>query len=730
MQLWRARRGWYGGWLLAWLILSLWSLTPAWATPAPAAPGSSWRSPQGLEARLISAERELVAGSQGLVALQLKLPSGWHVYWRNGGEWGLPTSVEWQLPPGVKLGASYWPPPKRAQLLGEMSLEYSGSPLLVQSIEVPATWPAGKTLEVIAKASWLECSSTGCFPGQATLRLELPVLAAGKEPTPSQEAELFKSSAPLWPKDWAGQAEAWVEGEYLNLHLTPAEKSEIPAEAKFWEFYPWEGTALNLKADPQVQRVRVGYWLQVPLRAGSSLEKVAGLLVALDSNSKEPQAAWNLELALGSKPSPWPPAGSLEATSQAKAPAGSPLNWGQVAGYTLGAFLGGILLNLMPCVFPVLSLKVLSFVEHGSQEGSGPRSSLKQALWFSLGVLLSFWLLALILLLLRASGESLGWGFQMQSPLFISLLSLLFLGIALNLWGVFEVGLGLTRWGGVESGSGALGSMASGALAVVAATPCTAPFMGAALGFSLTAPALVALLIFGALALGMALPYLLLASWPALLRRLPRPGRWMESLKQFLAFPLILTEVYFLWVLAQQRGADGAALLGAALVAAALGGWIYGRFIQSSPRWAWSGLLLSLVVAGFLVAGACQPREVATSGGSDSLAAVPWSQEAVQEAIDQKKPLFIDFGAAWCLTCQVNERGVLADPQVQELFQKRGVIFMKADWTNRDPAITAALESYGRSGVPLYVYYPPTGEGKAKILPEILSVGLLISILE
>lgn len=408
--------------------------------------------------------------------------------------------------------------------------------------------------------------------------------------------------------------------------------------------------------------------------------------------------------------------------------------WFKVIIYAVSAFVGGILLNFMPCVFPVLSLKVFSLIEQ-AQEAKQRGKSFKAAIWFSLGILSSFWAVAAIIIALKMGGRELGWGFQMQYPAFVACLTLLFFLIALNMWGVFEFGLSFTRLGNWENNqSKAAGAILSGALTVVAATPCTAPFMGSALGFSFAEPFYISLIIFTFLALGMALPYAALASWPSFLQHLPKPGYWMEVVKQFLAFPLAFACVYFIWVFARQTSLNGAVALLVALVWAALAAWAYGRFVLKNPKIAWVLVCLISTICFITIYWACTTsadiqasNKVSANEIDNDMETAIWSPQAVQEALQHERPVFIDFGADWCLTCQVNEKAVLANPEIKQLFRERGIIFMKADWTNRNKEIAEALRTYGRSGVPLYVYYETKRQAEPIILPEILTVNIVKS---
>ena len=404
----------------------------------------------------------------------------------------------------------------------------------------------------------------------------------------------------------------------------------------------------------------------------------------------------------------------------------------------LFALLGGMILNLMPCVFPVLSLKVLSFVERGAGDPSIAR---KHALVFAGGVLAAFWALALALLAVRAGGDSVGWGFQLQSPMVVALLAMLMFGLGLNLAGVFEVGMGLTRLGAVGQGTGYRDSFLTGALAVVVATPCTAPFMGAALGYALVQPVLVGLTVFTSLAAGLALPYVVLAWSPGLMRRLPRPGPWLETFKQLLAFPLFATAVWLLWVFGQQAGNDALALVLLALTGLAFGAWVWGRAQRRGSRAAALGIMaLAVITAAFVgregTVGARSPTAatVDTDGGSNATSeAVVWQEytpAALEAARASGRPVLLDFTAAWCLSCQVNERVALSTASVQRAVAAGNVIMMRADWTARDADIARVIASFGRSGIPLYVLYAADPAIKPVLLPSVLTPNIVVNAIE
>jgi len=665
-----------------------------------------------VQAELVSQLDSWEPGSTQWVALRLQMDPTWHTYWQNPGDSGLPTEVTFTAPPGFEVGPLNWPRPLRTESAGMVVLGYEDTVLLPVQVQVPAQAVVGQRLTLKARATWLACALT-CVPGQADLELTLPV---ARKPGPGARAQEFTSTLARLPQTDPGlQARAEVEGQTVVLEFTLPTERQAGSEL---EFYPTRGTWLDLAAPQRLTPTSSGYRLELKRAAVDPRppENLQGILV------RPGPAGWALTVDI-----PVGPGGS-EAAPPAAVPVRSSLGEVRSLGLALVfAFLGGLILNLMPCVFPVVSLKVLGFLEHGAQ---GRAQGLKQALVFTAGVLVSFWLVAGALLALRAGGQHLGWGFQLQSPLFVALMASLFFGIALNLLGVFEVGLGLTRLGQVGSaGSGSWNSFLSGVLATLVATPCTAPYMGSALGFSLTQPAWVSLLVFTTLALGMASPYVVLAAWPALLERLPRPGAWMETFKQALSFPLLLTVVFFVWVLDRGAGPQSVAALLTGLVLLGMAGWLYGRW-GFSDRWLPRALAVLCLLAGLAVAGfgavglATAPSDTQNEGAWEA-----WSAQRVEALLAEERPVFLDFTASWCLTCQANKQVALSRTEVIQAFRERGVATLKADWTNRDEAITRALASFGRSGVPLYVLYTGRPGEPPRILPEVLTPGVVLEAL-
>lgn len=680
---------------------------PAMAQPPPAA--------RHVKASLVAEPESIQPGQRFWLGIRLQMEKGWHTYWSNPADSGLPTKISWRLPEGFAAGPIQWPYPARIAVPPLMSYGYEGDVLLPIEISAPASLAPGSKVRLGGRVDWLECRET-CIPGKAKVAVTLPVRAEAARPAPT--------TAPLFAEAWRrlpGPASGWgIEAEAAPGVIGLAFRSprgEAPRDAYFFAAQP---RVIEYAAPQPLRRVAGGHRLELTPAASASQPstRLKGVLVA--ENRSGPVA---VEVDV-----PIAPVAALP-----PALAGD----GGLAAALGFAFLGGLALNLMPCVLPVLSLKVLSFVRHAGEQ---PRRAWRQGAAFTIGVLVSFWGLAGLLLLLRAGGEQVGWGFQLQSLPFVAFLAGLFFLLGLNLFGVFEVGASLIAAGNLAARqTGLASSFWNGALATLVATPCTAPFMGSALGFGLSQPPAVSLLVFTALGLGMAAPYLVLSLNPRLLRFVPRPGAWMAGFKQLMGFFLMTTVVALVWLFGQQAGVDGMALLLAALLAMGLGGWIFGRGTAPGrtprARLIASTLALLLVAGGFLLglsqaqaspeAKAPQPRP--EDGG---LAWEEFTPERLAELRAQGRPVFIDFTAAWCLTCQVNERVALRAPEVETRFRREGVVLLRADWTRRDERITQALASYGRQGVPLYVLYGPGASGEPRVLPEVITPGLVLEAIE
>ncbi len=667
---------------------------------------ASVRSEQATARLLVHAPEGVAAGKTIWAGVQMQHEPGWHTYWRNPGDSGLPTRLNWTLPAGAQAGAIHWPAPHKMPLGPLMNYGFEGELLLPVALKLPAELPAG-AVKIGVLAEWLVCKEV-CIPERGEFNVELPqgqplndhaaafkaALAAEPQPLPGvkvqarQGAEALQLEIDGLPAGWRGQGiEAFGADAGVYDHARPEQAS-------------WQGERLSLALPLSPQRGESPAELEVVLRAG---EQTGGLRFAL-------AGGWQANPAEAAAPA----ATHLPALPAAPARSGGDV--GLLAALAL-SFLGGLILNLMPCVFPVLSLKALALVREA------PHERHLGAAAYTVGVVLSFVLLAGLLLGLRAAGDQIGWGFQLQSPAVVAGLAGLFTLIALNLFGIFEFGnwlpAGVAGWRAQRPW---LDQAATGVLAVAVASPCTAPFMGAALGAALTLPPVQSLAVFAALGLGMAAPYVAFALVPALAARLPRPGAWMERLRHVLGFPMLATVLWLVWVLGQQTGLDGAVALMVLLLALAYALW----------AWALKGLAWRISAALVLLLGAlwAAPSLHQPAGAPAAAQAQPgagwgaWSPEAQQAAIASGKPLFVDFTAAWCISCQYNKRNALADAGVQADFAAAGVQRLRADWTLRDAAITAELRRLGRSGVPVYALYTP-GRAEPELMPEILSVDAL-----
>ena len=671
---------------------------------------------------LVHAPEGVMPGKPVWLGLQIEHAPHWHTYWRNPGDSGLPTTLAWQLPPGVQAGEIDWPAPQRLPFGPLMNYGYEGTVVL----PVPLSLPAGLTadrIDVRLQADWLVCK-TECIPQSGEFSLSLPV-----GPTPqAAHQQAFDASFASRPRVLAGtQGSARVDGERLLIRLQGLPGSLLQAADA--QVFPELAGVTEPAAPVTLSRTADTLELGVKLAAqrSASPERLPIVLRLGDA----PALAFELPVS-GTWPSAAPtpvvsPALQQALDENARRAAAAPAAAAPAGGWAwalLAALAGGMLLNLMPCVFPVLSLKVLGLVHHAPS----PQARWQSGAAYTAGVVLSFLALAGLLLMLRAAGEQLGWGFQLQSPWVVATLAVLFTVIGLNLAGVFEFGSVLpSAWASARARHPAVDAFLSGVLAVAVASPCTAPFMGASLGLALTLPAVQALAVFAALGLGMALPYLVVSAWPGLSRWLPRPGAWMAQFKTAMAFPMFATVVWLVWVLGQQSGIDGAAALLAVLVALGFAAWAWAApGLGRVARLGW-GLPAVAALAAALWVGAplvdpvtAAPRTAGSTSASTDAGWQAWEAGRAEALQTEGRIVFVDFTAAWCVTCQFNKRTTLADAELLADFNRRGVVLMRADWTRRDPDITQALARLGRSGVPVYALYragqPPV------VLSEILSV--------
>jgi thiol:disulfide interchange protein len=681
--------------------------------------------------QLIAPDAQLHPGANN-AGLYFKLESGWHVYWKNPGDAGEPPRIKWTLPQGIAAGAIHYPIPKRLPLGPLMDFGYEDEVLFPFQIDVASAAASGPTT-LHAKLDWLVCRGS-CIPEKTELEITRPIGQGTETVQPDQQ--IWARLANKLPQTPPANLKIGFIPTSTGFRLTVI-TGQKETEASFFPSKP------DILSNPAPQAVTpTANGLTLDLKKDETLtanpKELTGLLLLsnnrayeliVPSGSPKPAKAAPSESAPAASTSP---ATTIPSNSVNPVNSASPAKTGllQAAGL---AFLGGLILNLMPCVFPVLFIKGLSLVQSGGEERHKLRT---HGFVYTLGILVSFWILVGVLLGLRSAGAHLGWGFQFQSPIFLSLMAALLFFLGLSLAGQFEIGLTLTSAGGsLAAKQGYTGSFFTGVLAVIVATPCTAPFMGVALGYALSQTAIVTFAVFTALALGLAAPYLALTLQPAWTRILPRPGAWMEVLKQAVSVPIFGTVIWIAWVLANAYGAAVLAALLVSFLLLAIAGWFLGRW----PAKAWSTWIAGLVMITVVWICVVAPRELGDSNLSltkdDALALStipslrktgwqPWSADAVTKYQSQGRPVFVDFTASWCLSCQVNERIALSKPEVQKAFADANIILMRADWTRYDDNITRTLNSFGRSGVPTYALYVP-GETQPRLLPEVLTPGIV-----
>jgi thiol:disulfide interchange protein DsbD len=716
------------------------------AAGLPARAASSSFDDEHVHVQLVFRKAQLFPGAGDHGGLYFKLEPGWHVYWKNPGDAGEPPHIHWTLPEGVTAEPLQFTAPKRLPLGPLMDYGYEDEALFPFRLVI-AKSVKPRTAILHAKVDWLVCRGS-CIPGKAELEITQKILATAPagEPDDGPGVEIWKRLAVLLPDALPPNDRAAFQPTKEGFRLTvetgrrelsatffPADQDliENPAPQKLTPTP--NGLILDLKKDASLKANPAQLKGVLELSGGRAYE-IAALppgVTAAPQNAAGDQSSG--EKASGAKAhgeSDAPSAGVKTPAYQTPANANGSGFWLALLRTSGLAFLGGLLLNLMPCVFPVLFLKGLGLVHSGHGELHKLRA---HGMVYAAGILVSFWALVAVLLGLRAAGATLGWGFQFQSPVFLSLMAGLLFFLGLSLAGQFEIGLTLTSAGGsLAQKQGYTGSFFTGVLAVVVATPCTAPFMGAAVGYALAQSAAVTFAVFTALALGLAAPYVALTLQPAWTRLLPRPGAWMEVLRQAVAVPIFATVIWLAWVLAQAYGASVLAALLASFLLLAIAGWFLGRW----PAKRWSTTVAALILLGVIALAVFaqrlvgDARESVGSSGKTALASAaagvwePWSPQLLAAYQAQGRPVFVDFTAAWCLSCQVNERVALNQPEVKQAFQSANVALLRADWTRHDEAITQALTALGRSGVPAYALYTP-GQSKPQLLPEVLTPGIV-----
>ena len=697
--------------LLFWLLVAI----------APHGLAQTYQGKQLVRAELLADTKALVPGKPFTVGLLLRMAPGWHTYWKFSGDAGLPTEMKWKLPPGWKIGEIQWPIPLKTIDPGDIeTYGYQDEILLMQEITPPLKLDVS-SVQLAAEANWLVCEKI-CIPGSATLRLDLPV-ASSSEPA---NADVFARYRRLVPQNWPGPNVATASWSRVGSELRLKIISEMLAKSPPFDFFPLPEQD-TIVGHPAVQsRNNNEIVFRIPLEsAPKNLSSIAGLVVFAQQPNGEHRAAWQIARASAAVQT-----GSSALLSARPAAARG------IFTFLLFGFLGGMILNLMPCVLPVISLKIFGFIQ---QAGQSRQKIFRSGIAFTLGIFAWFIALAVLLIALKGAGRDVTWGgFQFTNPYFVLALSVIVLVFALNLFGVFEIWLPQSVTRSLLSTSERkdyLGSFLQGVFATVLATPCTAPFLGTALGFAFTQSAVIILAMFIAIAAGMSTPYLLLSVQPAWLRLVPRPGPWMIHVKQFMGFLLLATLLFLLYILGAQRGLDGAMWASCFLLVVSIACWMKGAFVSptatGTKRTIVRVLMLILVLGSgvYLIGDKFQSAKIASADSRLSGNWQAFTPERLQAELEQGHTVFVDFTAAWCLTCKFNEANVLEAQDVKDAFQRHGIVKLKADWTNGDPAITKLLRQFGRPGVPLYVLYPANNE-EPIVFPELLTKSMLLDKLE
>ena len=669
---------------------------------------------------LIAETRSIAPGQKLHLLLVQKIQKGWHTYWVNPGDSGLPTTVDWSLPAGFTASAIAWPTPKRIPYGPLVSYGYEGQVSLPVTITVPDNVATGSDVALTGHTNWLVCADV-CVPEEADLKLVLPAKAASPAPD-SDNAAAFAAAQAEAPTDSPFTANATFDKDRIRLHVATGDAGRLSDIA----FFPLDEGLIDNDVLPQIDSGKDGVTVTVKRAKGKDkpIDAMHGVLAFHDSSTGDAGTAHAITITAPASAGP---------VAESSAPVAT-IGFAAFIEAVLLAIAGGIILNLMPCVLPVLSIKALSLVRHAQ---SAPREVRLQGLAYAAGVLVSFGIVAGALIVLRAAGAEIGWGFQLQSPIFLTVMIYVLFAVGLSLSGVFTFGDSVVGLGSeLADREGYSGSFFTGALATLVATPCTAPFMAAAVGFAITQPWYVSFAVFEAIGVGLALPYLTLAFSPRARRFLPKPGVWMNSFKQVLAFPVYGTAVWLAFVLSSEAGSIGVTAALAGLVLIAFAAWLYEAVRLGEGRSRLAGLAVSIIAVIAALAlveipgessGSPATPETAVAGGISWL---PFSQARLDALRADGKAVFVDFTADWCITCKVNERVALADPAVKDAFAAQGIVALRGDWTRRDREITRVLEANGRGGVPLYLFYAKGAGDKPVILPQILTADTVLHTLQ
>ena len=668
-----------------------------------------------VQAELLADTTAITPGKPFTVGVLLRMAPHWHTYWQYAGDAGLPTEIKWNLPPDWKVGSIQWPIPLKLVEPGDIQIYgYHDEVMLLQEITPPASI-SEPTVKLAAEANWLVCEKI-CIPGGTPLQLDLPV---GGTPSAAHQEHFTRFRRAL-PQPWPAEDVARANWSRVGADLVLEVKSQVLANHASVEFHPLPPENVVI-SHPTSERNADGVTFKIPVEGSAETPTSIGGLVVF---SQTPDGADRNAWTLSNQPAP-----AMAEAVQPQQGAGT------VAKFLLFGFLGGFILNLMPCVLPVISLKIFGFIQHA---GHSRGRILRSGLAFIAGIFVWFIGLALLLIVLKNAGREITWAFQFTNPYFVLAMSVVVLVFALNLFGVFEIVLSQSASRGVlgwTAREGDAGSFFQGVFATILATPCTAPFLGTALGFAFTQSGWLILLMFLAIAAGMSAPYLLLSAQPAWLKFLPKPGAWMERVKQFMGFLLLATLLFLLSVLGAQRGVEAIIWTSCLLLVVSIACWMKGAFMtplaSAVQRFIVLLLMLALVLGSsvFFVGKIAEAKPAAVSAAADG-DWQPFTSQRLETELARGAAVFIDFTAAWCVTCKFNEATVLDTDEVRAAFQRRGVVKLKADWTNGDPEITKILKQFGRPGVPLYVLYPAGKSVEPIILPELLTKNIVLEQLE
>lgn len=721
------------------LVLAAWSALP-WA-----AAGAH------TSARLLLSHASVKPGETVWAGLQLRMDPGWHTYWRNAGESGAPTTVAWKLPPTLTPGEMLWPVPETYTSGGLTTYVYHDTVILLVPLRVADAASPGP-VDVAADLRWLECEKV-CVPGRGSVRGQLEIRAESK---PSAEASLIdKARANLPALKPADFARAWWEGPAAGDRRPVVLDWPAPSAGALPDFFPFAGDTYSIPPAHTVLAAPAG---RFRLRAivekisGDWPKTMAGLLVTRSSPGAKPTRADEVTVAVAeTAPSETAPE-NIAAAHPAFPPSAPAATPGSDPTASVGlavllaniglAFVGGLILNLMPCVLPVIALKILGFV---NQSHGSPAEVRRLGLIYGVGVLVSLLVLAGFVVSVKGAGKAASWGMQFQNPVFVVAITTLVSLVALNLFGVFEVTLGagtMGKAGDLAAREGSAGAFFNGVLAVILATPCSAPFLGIALGFAFAQPAHVIVLTFASVGLGLAFPYVLLSFFPRLLKFLPKPGVWMERFKNAMGFPMLATAIWLLTLTGAHYGNDGILWVGLFLVTVSVAAWIWGQFVQrGSRRKGFAAALATIVaVSGYAIAlegqlhwrspGARTPTGTGTFSAADGIPWQPWSAQAVEQARQAGRVVFVDFTADWCITCQANKKTSIEIDSVRQRLKELNAVTLLGDFTTEDEAIAHELQKFGRAAVPLVLVYPRDASRPPIILPELLTPSIVLDALD